>query len=200
MFDIIGLFDNVGISIFGLRSPGFVQSRPKSGPAMGVLQSTNTLDEVRTVAAVAGDGVDTMSPGKRHQKHQQKIEEMSRVLSYIINIYDLHRYSDIGYRNGSLSKTLETTFVNFSLAIKPCNFPHALIFLGKGQRHDASCIICITLAVAFLKDHSVPVSGVSIEIISEIIIEQLSSCPYREWFIICIFSSWQYLVEQSFAA
>jgi hypothetical protein len=129
---------------------------------------------------VAGDGVDTMSPGKRHQKHQQKIEEMSRVLSYIINIYDLHRYSDIGYRNGSLSKTLETTFVNFSLAIKPCNFPHALIFLGKGQRHDASCIICITLAVAFLKDHSVPVSGVSIEIISEIIIEQLSSCPYRE--------------------
>jgi hypothetical protein len=41
---------------------------------------------------------------------------------------------------------------------------------------------------------------VSIEIISEIIIEQLSSCPYREWFIICIFSSWQYLVEQSFAA
>ena len=69
-----------------------------------------------------------------------------------------------------MSKTLETTFVNFSLAIKPCNFPHALVFLGKGQRHDASCIICVTLAVAFLKDHSVPVSGVSIEIISEIIL------------------------------
>ena len=131
MFDIIGLFDNVGISIFGLRSPGFVQSRPKSGPAMGVLQSTNTLDEVRTVAAVAGDGVDTMSPGNRHQKHQQKIGEISRVLSYI-TIYMI--YIDILILAIGMGHCPRPWKPHLSISVLPLNhaiFPMPLYFWAR---------------------------------------------------------------------
>lgn len=72
---------------------------------------------------------------------------------------------------------------HLSISVLPLNhaiFPMPLYFWARDSDMTHSCIICITLAVAFLKDHSVPVSGVSIGIISEIIIEQLSSCPYRE--------------------